>query len=143
MCNKLFFHDGDTGQIIVPVLRSGNSHSNKWYVSILKRIIPKIYEAYPEICIVIILADSRFGCPAFYLLADSYDLQYAIASDTVLKLKTSRVEKTVNHLYLNQDKKHQHFIGYNYGARSWQKTQQCYCKIESTRKGSMCEAICI
>ena len=28
MYNELFFHDGDTGQIIVPVLRLGNSHSN-------------------------------------------------------------------------------------------------------------------
>ena len=42
MLNELFFHDGQTGQIILPVLRSGNSHSNKWYVSILKRIIIKI-----------------------------------------------------------------------------------------------------
>jgi hypothetical protein len=29
--NELFFHDRDSGQIIVPVLRPGNSHSNKWY----------------------------------------------------------------------------------------------------------------
>ena len=41
MYNELFFHDGDTGQIIVPVLRPGESHSNKWYVSILKRIVAK------------------------------------------------------------------------------------------------------
>ena len=39
MYNELFFHDGDTGQIIVPVLRPGNSHSNKWYVSILERVL--------------------------------------------------------------------------------------------------------
>ena len=30
MYSELFFHDGDTGQIIVPVLRPGNSHSNRW-----------------------------------------------------------------------------------------------------------------
>ena len=39
MYNQLFFHDGQTGQIILPVLRPGNSHSNKWFVAILKRII--------------------------------------------------------------------------------------------------------
>ncbi len=33
--------------IIVPVLRPGNSHSNKWYVSILERGLIKIREAYP------------------------------------------------------------------------------------------------
>lgn len=34
MLNELFFHDGETGQIILPVLRLGNNHSNKWYVGI-------------------------------------------------------------------------------------------------------------
>ena len=29
MYNELFFHDGEPGQIISPVLRPGNSHSNK------------------------------------------------------------------------------------------------------------------
>ena len=41
MYNELFFHDGETGQIIVPVFRPGNSHSNKWYVAILKRVVRK------------------------------------------------------------------------------------------------------
>ena len=48
MYNELLFHDGDTGQIIVPVLRPGNSHSNKWYVSILKRVVKRIRKTYPE-----------------------------------------------------------------------------------------------
>jgi hypothetical protein len=136
MYNELFFHDGDTGQIIVPVLRPGNSHSNKWYVSILKRVLIKIRKAYPEITIII-RADSGFSCPAFYRLADDYNLQYAIglASNEVLKRKTVRVEKAIKHLYLNQGKKHQHFITFNYGAKSWHKPQQCYSKIESTGLG--------
>ena len=101
MYNELFFHDGDTGQIIVPVLRPGNSHSNKWYVSLLKRIITKIYDAYPEMSITI-RADSGFSCPSFYLLADTYKLKYAIglASNSVLKTKTTRAEKAVKYLYL-------------------------------------------
>tara|TARA_B100000780_G_C21120613_1_gene453859 strand:- start:1699 stop:1920 length:222 start_codon:yes stop_codon:yes gene_type:complete len=73
MYNKLFFHDGDTGQIIVPVLRPGNSHSNKWYVSILKRILIKIVQAYPQMRITI-RADSGFSCVPFYKLADTYNL---------------------------------------------------------------------
>lgn len=120
----------------MPVLRPGNSHSNKWYVAILKRIITKIYQAYPDISITI-RADSGFSCPAFYLLAETFNLKYAIglASNSVLKTKTARAEKAVKHLYLNQGKKYQHFIGYTYGAKSWHKKQQCYCKVESTGKG--------
>ena len=44
----LFFHDGQTGQIIAPVLRPGNSHSNRWYVGILHRIVKRIREVYPQ-----------------------------------------------------------------------------------------------
>ena len=136
MYNELFFHDGDTGQIIVPVLRPGNSHSNKWYVGILKRIIIKIRQAYPDMEIII-RADSGFSCAGFYELADCYNLKYAVglSSNAVLKRKISRASKAVKHLYLSQDIKHQHFIGFTYQAKSWHKEQQCYSKIESTGLG--------
>src|SRR5690606_17551400 len=53
MYHQLFFHDGDTGQIILPVLRPGNSHSNRWFVSILKRIVRRIRATYPQMSITI------------------------------------------------------------------------------------------
>ena len=136
MYNELFFHDGDTGQIIVPVLRPGNSHSNKWYVSILKRILKKIRAVYPDLKIVI-RADSGFSCPAFYQLADDFNLRFAIglATNETLKKKTARAEKAVRHLFVSNNIKHQHFISFTYQAGTWHKPQQCYSKIESTGKG--------
>lgn len=136
MLNELFFHDGQTGQIILPVLRPGNSHSNKWYVAILKRIIIKIRKSYPKMEIVI-RTDSGFSCAPFYKLVDDYNLLFAtgIASNAVLKKKVSRAVKAVKHLYLSQGKKHQHFIHFSYRAKSWHKEQQCYSKIESTGLG--------
>jgi len=134
--NELFFHDGATGQIILPVLRPGNCHSGRWYVSILKRIITKIREAYPDMKITI-RADSGFSCAPFYELADHYDLYYAIgvATNQVLKTRVSRAVKAVKHLYLDQGKKHQHFISFDYQAGTWHKAQRCYSKVESTGKG--------
>jgi len=136
MLNELFFHDGETGQIILPVLRPGNSHSNKWYVGILKRIIIKIRTAYPRMEIVI-RTDSGFSCAPFYELVDEYNLLFATgqASNAILKKKVSRAENAVKHLYLNQGKKHQHFISFKYQAKSWHREQQCYSKVESTGLG--------
>lgn len=136
MYNELFFHDGETGQIIAPVLRPGNSHSNKWYVAILKRILNKIKEQYPDIKITI-RADSGFSGPAFYKLACDYNLKYAIgqASNEVLKRRVSRIANAVTHLYVSQNIKHQHFSSFEYQAKSWHKPQRCYSKIESTGKG--------
>lgn len=136
MYNELFFHDGETGQTIVPILRPGNSHSNKWYVAILKRVLIKIREQYPDIEITI-RADSGFSGPAFYKLAESFKLKYAIgqASNEVLKRNVSRCVKAVSHLFVSQDIKHQHFTSFEYQAKSWDKPQRCYSKIESTGKG--------
>ncbi len=132
----MFFHDGETGQIILPVLRPGNSHSNRWYVGILRRIIRKIKKAYPELKIII-RTDSGFSCSPFYKLVDDYDLYFATgqASNAVLKRKVERSEKAIQLHYVNQNKKHQHFISFTYQAKSWHKPQQAYSKIESTGKG--------
>jgi len=136
MYNELFFHDGDTGQIIVPVLRPGNSHSNKWYVSILKRVVKKIRKAYPNMEIVI-RGDAGFSCPAFYQLADENDLFFALGlpSNEILKKRVARVQKAVKHLYVSESTKHQHFMAFEYQAGSWHKPQKCYAKVESTGKG--------
>ena len=136
MYNELFFHDGHTGQIILPILRPGNSHSNKWYVSILKRVIKKIQDVYPDLRIII-RADSGFSCSGFYQLADSCSLDFVLGlgSNAVLKRKVERAAKAVNHLYVQKGIKHQHFIAHSYQAKSWHKPQCCYTKVESTGKG--------
>ena len=136
MYNELFFHDGESGQLILPVLRPGNSHSNKWYVAILKRIIEKIYAKYPDIKIII-RADSGFSNATFYKLADDYNLKYAVglSSNEVLKRIVKRAESAVRFLYGQHEIKHQHFISFKYQAKSWHKQQQCYSKVESTGRG--------
>jgi len=136
MYNELFFHDGITGQIILPVLRPGNSHSNRWYVGILSRIIKKIREKYPDIKIII-RADSGFSCPDFYSLAEKYNLWYAIGlgSNEVLKVQSNRAAKAVQLLYVNNRQKHQHFFSFPYQAGSWEREEMCHCKVESTGIG--------
>jgi len=136
MLNELFFHDGRTGQIILPVLRPGNSHSNKWYVALLKRIIIKIRKSYPKMKITI-RTDSGFSCAPFYKLVADYDLFFAtgIASNNVLKKQVEKKEKEIKDTYLSEGKKHQDFIEFTYQAKSWHKEQQCYSKVESTGKG--------
>ena len=136
MYNELFFHDGETGQIIVPVLRPGNSHSNKWYVAILKRVVKKIREVYPKMEIII-RGDSGFSCATFYQLADDMNLMFTlgISSNEILKRQVAQAEKAVSHLFVSKQVKHQHFISYTYQAGSWHKPQQCYAKVESTGRG--------
>src|SRR5699024_6204823 len=120
MYNELFFHDGQTGQIIVPVLRPGNSHSNRWYVAILQRVIRKIRDRYPAMRITI-RADSGFSCARVYQLAAAYGLYYVlgIASNPGLRRRVARVGDAVERRYVTQADKYQHFLSFAYQAGSW------------------------
>jgi len=136
MYNELLLHDGLTGQLILPVLRPGNSHSNRWYVSILKRVITKIRAKYPDMRIII-RGDSGFSCPAFYKLAEKSNLLFVlgIATNAVIKQRVGRACQAVQQLYVSRAIKHQHFCSYSYQANSWDTPQTCYAKVESTGKG--------
>lgn len=137
MYNELFFHDGDTGQIILPVLRPGNVHSNRWFVKILSKIIDKIRIKYPDKTIRL-RADGGFSGPAFYDLVEQKKIQYCVGmtANSILKQKTALAQKAVSKIYVKENIKHQHFIpSFEYKAKSWTENQTCYAKIESTGKG--------
>jgi hypothetical protein len=136
MYNELFFHDGETGQIILPVLRPGNSHSNRWYVALLKRVVQKIRDRYPDMRLTI-RGDSGFSCSAFYRLAEQENLRFVlgIASNEVLKRQTGPIAEAIRNQYVSRGEKHQHFMSFSYQAGSWDSPQRCIAKVESTGKG--------
>ena len=137
MYHELFFKDGNTGQVILPILRPGNCHSNKWFVALLKRVVLKIRKKLPGVKILI-RADSGFSGAAFYRLANRLDLQLClgISSNDVLKGFTKETAIKVKEQYASKNIKHQEFIGpINYQAKSWDRPEKLYAKVESTGKG--------
>lgn len=137
MYNELLFFDGETQQLILPVLRPGNSHSNKWHVPILKRIITRIRDKYPSMEIYI-RADSGFSQPEFYELARAHHLYYCvgIARNPRLSAYTARFEKRINKHFGIPGIKYQYFTEpFDYQAGTWLQPEKCYAKIESTGRG--------
>lgn len=137
MYNELLFHDGQTGEIILPALRPGNAHSNWWFVAILKRIIIKLRKRFPEL-VIFIRADSGFSTPKFYNLAKEYNLLYAIgiASNNVLKKHTNILKGLIGTFCLDDEIKYQYFTKtFKYQAKTWENPENCFAKVESTGKG--------
>jgi len=137
MYNELIINDGETGQIVLPVLRPGNCHTGRWFVAILKRIIKKINARFPGILIQI-RADSGFSSPGIYELADKegFIFTIGIAANDVLKKFTCEKEKQIRDDYLENNKKYKEIIGpFDYQAQTWHKPQKVYAKVESTGKG--------
>jgi Transposase DDE domain. len=144
MYNELLFIDGKSGEIILPVLRPGNCHSNRWFVKILRRIVNKIRIRFKDVSIII-RADAGFSGAEFYELAEEQDLRFCIGitkNDRLWK-EVEPQEKEIREKYLDKQEKHHIMVGpIEYKAESWKKSQKVYAKIESTGKGMNVRFIC-
>jgi hypothetical protein len=130
----LLFHDGETGQLILPVLRPGSCHSNKWFVGILRRMVERIRAVHPDIEIII-RGDCGFSAAAFYKLANNMHLKFCIgiSRNERLKQHSSLLEQKMKEKYLNNKQKEVEFCGpFKYQADTWDEEQTCYAKVEST-----------
>lgn len=137
MYHELIINDGETGQIVLPVLRPGNCHTARWFVAILKRIIKKLRFRFPDIKIIV-RADCGFSGAEFYKLSNDESIQFCVGISTndVLKQFTIDKELEVKETYLTKREKYQEIIGpFEYKANSWDKEQNVYAKVESTGKG--------
>jgi hypothetical protein len=137
MYNELFYLDGETGQVILPVLRPGNVHSSRWNDRFLRRIVAKIRARFPDMAIHL-RADAGFSSPAFYEAVDEMDIGFCvgISSNERLKRLIANQVDEVQEEYVKNDLRHQRFVGpFEYQADSWHDPQDVYAKIESTGKG--------
>lgn len=137
MLNELFYIDGETGQMILPVLRPGNVHSSKWNHRFLRIIVNALRARFPDIQIVI-RADAGFSGPDFYELVQDLDLDFCIgvASNDRLKEVVRPLYEKIEQEYALHNKPFKTFMGpFSYQADSWPCAQDLYAKVESTGKG--------
>ena len=64
--HPLLVFDGDTGQLVTALLRHGNTHASRGALSILKRIVRRLREAWGEGLHIEIRADAGFAVPEIY-----------------------------------------------------------------------------
>lgn len=135
--DQLLIFDGETGQLVLPVLRPGNSHTARWAFSILKRIIKKIRTRFPQMRIEL-RADAGFSCSELYALVGDLDLIFAvgIAANATLKGLVKDIQLEIKETYVDKGEPFKFITdGFEYKADSWAEPQTVYAKIESTGKG--------
>lgn len=135
--DELLIFDGETGQLILPVLRPGNSHTARWAFSILKRIIKKIRSRFPDIRIEL-RADSGFSCPELYKLVEDFKLVFAvgISANATLKAMVKDIQAEVKQNFTDNGEPFKYITdGFTYKAESWDLPRTVHAKIEVTDKG--------
>lgn len=135
--HPLLFHDGDTGQLILPVLRPGNVHTAAGFVKILEMMIERIRSKRPRMKIII-RGDSGFAGPGFYRLADKYELYFCLGlrANSVLDSMIETERECIENWFYKQNEEYKYFSDkIEYRAQSWDRPQNVYARIESTKQG--------
>ncbi|MEW6053617.1 MAG: IS1380 family transposase [Nitrospirota bacterium] len=136
MYHPLVIYDADTGELITAVLRPGNKHASYGAVSILKRIIPKLKEAFPKAEIVI-RGDAGFAIPDLYEYCESEKLKYVIGliRNDVLERMIEALLNKAHEQYTETGQKQRMFQEGLYQAQSWPKDRRVIMKAEWLTQG--------
>jgi hypothetical protein len=137
MYHPLLVFDGQTGQLITAVLRSGNAHASKGALAVLRRLVRALRERWPGIEVEI-RADSGFAIPAIYDYCEAEGIAYTIGL-----IPNSRLEEIAAPL-LTQAHAQQQETGAEkvrlageagYQAGSWTRFRRVVFKAEVLPKG--------
>lgn len=128
--------DGGPDELLATVLRPGKTHAGSGAVSVLKRIVAKLGEAWPEVCIIV-RGDSGFAKPEIYDWCEAEGLHYLIGLATNNRLRklaqkhlqTARVE----HLLHGEKVRNLHDT--RYAAGGWTRERRVLIKAEVTQQG--------
>jgi hypothetical protein len=137
MYHPLVVFDGESGHLITALLRAGNTHASNSSVAILKRIVGRLRERWPEADIEI-RADGGFAVPALYDYCEREGITYTIALIT-----NERLKEMGKDLLEEARQKHQRtaqkarLFGEDlYGAASWEKERRVIYKAEAMEQGT-------
>jgi hypothetical protein len=77
MYHPLLVFDGDTGHLITAVLRPGNVHASRFAVLVLRRLVRRLRQVWPDVAIEA-RADSGFAVPRLYAWCEAHGITYTI-----------------------------------------------------------------
>jgi hypothetical protein len=136
MYHPLLIFDGASGFPLAAVLRPGNAHAGHRCVAILKRVIARLKQAYPE-TIIFLRADAGFALPALYEYCEEADVRYVIGliTNDRLRGKASHLADYVEKRFAKTGEKQREFTRFWHQAGSWPVQRRVVSKVERLEKG--------
>jgi hypothetical protein len=136
MYHPLLIFDGATGFPLAAVLRPGNTHSGHRCVAVLKRVIARLKQAYPE-AKIFLRADAGFALPELYEYCESEDIRYVIGliTNDRLRGKVSYLADYVEKRFGETSEKVREFTSFWHQAGSWPVQRRVVGKVERLEKG--------
>jgi DDE family transposase len=137
--HPLLVFDGDTAQLVTALLRYGNTHASRGALSILKRIVRRLREAWGEGLHIEIRADAGFAVPEIYDYCEQEGIGYTIGL-----ISNSRLEKVAEDLLERAKRESEEGAGEkvrlvssaSYRAGTWEHARRVIYKAEVLEKGT-------
>ncbi|MGF1471761.1 MAG: IS1380 family transposase [Rubrobacteraceae bacterium] len=140
--HPLLVFDGDTGQILTALLRPGNAHAGAGALSILKRIVERLREKWPQTRVEI-RADAGFALPAVYEWCEQQGIFYTIGlvsnprlEELAAPLAFLATMASMVRMRYGVAPKVKLLSEAPYEAGSWGKKRRIIYKAEALRKGT-------
>lgn len=137
MYHPLLVFDGQTGHLVMALLRAGNTHASNSSVAILRRLVSRLRQRWPEVAIEI-RADAGFAVPAIYDYCEREGISYTIGLVTNERLKemaAGLLEEAVR-LHESGHTKQRLFSEDLYRAGSWGHARRVVYKAEAMERGT-------
>jgi len=132
----MHIYEGKSGKLITAILRPGKRPSGKEIVSILKRIVRKIRDAWPDVGIMI-RGDSHYGAPEVYDFCEEEDLKYifGLTPRNPMWEETEELRDEARELHTLHKERIRLFGEFQYQAKSWSKSLRVIYKAEHNHRG--------
>ena len=135
--HPLLVFDGQSGHLIAALLRAGNTHASNSSVALLKRIVTRLRQRWPEVEIEL-RADAGFAVPAIYDYCEEQGITYTIALITNERLKQMAQEllEEAQESHQKTSRKARLFGEDLYEAASWERKRRVIYKAEAMERGT-------
>ena len=137
MYHPLVVFDGQSGHLICALLRAGNTHGSHSAVALLKRIVARLRQRWPEVEIEV-RADAGFAVPAVYDYCEAESITYTVGLITNPRLREMAEDLLAAAKESHEEEGHKArlFSEDAYQAGSWERRRRVVYKAEAMERGT-------
>ena len=132
----LHIYEGRSGKLITAILRPGRRPNGKEIVSIIKRVVKRIRQSWPNVKIFL-RGDAHFSAPEVHDWCENNNVYFVLgqSGNRVLHGLGVSLMEQARKLYNESGEKVRLFKSFSYKASSWSKPRRIVSKAEVTKKG--------
>jgi Transposase DDE domain group 1 len=132
----LHIYEGISGKLVTTILRPGKRSSGKEVVSIIKRIVKKIRQAWPKVGILL-RGDSHFASPKVFTWCEKNNVHYlfGLTKNSILRTIAEPTLEQARRAYSKNGDKVRMFKNLQYQASTWHRKIRVIFKAEITERG--------